>query len=151
MPPVSSSGRPVNLPDLGWELQSGAKQKLSDYKGKVVVLDFWATYCPPCLEEIPHLVELQNKHGSKGLSVIGLHVGGDEDRPKIPGFVKKLNIQYDLGYPQDELVSFLFGDTDVIPQTFVFGRDGKLLRNFSGYGPQIKTDLDAAVEQALAN
>ncbi len=151
MPPLSSSGKPVNLPDLGWELQSGAKQKLADYKGKVVVLDFWATYCPPCLEEIPHLVELQDKHGSKGLSVIGLHVGGEDDRPNIPGFVKKLSIQYDLGYPQEELVSFLFGGTDAIPQTFVFDRSGKLLQSFTGYNAQIKADLDQAVQQALAN
>jgi thiol-disulfide isomerase/thioredoxin len=151
VPPISSSGQPANLQELGWELQSGAKQKLSDLRGKVVVLDFWATYCPPCLEEIPHLVELQSKHRTQGLNVIGLNVGGDEDRPRIPGFVKKLNIKYDLGYPQDELVSFLFGDSTDIPQTFVFDRNGKLLRNFTGYSPLIKAGLDEAVEQALAN
>lgn len=151
MPPVSSSGQPVNLQELGWELQSGAKQNLSDHKGKVVVLDFWATFCPPCLEEIPHLVELQNKHKGEGLNVIGLNVGGDEDRPKIPAYVKKLNIGYDLGYPQDELVSFLFGDNDIIPKTFVFDRSGKLVRGFTGYDAQIKAELDEAVRLALAN
>lgn len=151
MPPLSSDGKTVNLQDLGWQLQSGARQKLSDHKGKVIVLDFWATYCDPCLREIPDLVELQNKHKDEGLAVIGLNVGGDEDRPYIPNFVKKLNIQYDLGYPDEELVSFLFRGVTDIPQTFVFGRDGSLVKSFLGYSPQIKADMDEAVRQALAN
>lgn len=151
MPPVSSSGKPVNLESLGWQLQSGSRQKLSDLRGKVVVLDFWATNCPPCLEEIPHLVELQNAHKEKGLNIVGLHVGDEKDRLNVPAFVQKLNIRYDLGYPDQELVGFLFGNTDAIPQTFVFDREGKLTANFTGYDPQIKAGLNKAIEQALAN
>src|ERR1700754_3807467 len=57
----------TDIQKLGWQLQSGKKQTLKDYKGKVLVLDFWATYCPPCLEEIPHLVDIQAKHATEGL------------------------------------------------------------------------------------
>jgi thiol-disulfide isomerase/thioredoxin len=150
--PVSNQMPPMaNLKDPGWRLQSGKNQKLSDLKGKVVVLDFWATYCPPCLEEIPHLVELQDKNKKNGLTVIGLNVGGDEDKPSIPKFVKKLNIKYDLGYPDEDLVTSLFGETDNIPQTFVFDRSGKLVKHVIGYGPEIKEELDMAVQRALAN
>jgi len=145
--PVST----VEIGNLGWKLSKGARQTLADYQGKVVVLDFWATYCPPCLEEIPHLVALQEKHQKEGLNIIGLNVGGDEDRPLVPDFVKKLKIQYDLGEPEQDLVETLFNGTDVIPQTFVFDRKGKLVRNFSGYGSDVRDEMDKAVQQALAN
>jgi thiol-disulfide isomerase/thioredoxin len=150
MPPLSSSGKNLKLEELGWQMEDGIKQKLADHKGKVLVLDFWATYCPPCIEEIPHLTELHDKHAADGLTVIGLNVGGDEDKPEIPAFVKKLSIKYALGYPEDDLTTFLFAGRDAIPQTFVFGRDGKLAANFTGYDPQIKDELDKAVGRELA-
>jgi len=161
--PVSVSNRPIsinnipqtnlplppskNIENLGWTLFDGRVQTLGEYKGKVVVLDFWATFCPPCLEEIPHLVELQNKYAD--LMVIGLHVGGEEDVPKVPAFVKKLKINYVLAYPEDELNKILLGNDNAIPQTFVFDRDGRLIEKFVGYDQKVKTDLDKAITQAL--
>ncbi|HXH69872.1 MAG TPA: TlpA disulfide reductase family protein [Pyrinomonadaceae bacterium] len=166
--PVSVSDRPIsinnvpqtnlplppgkNIENLGWTLFDGQTQrlgdykKLGDYKGKVVVLDFWATYCKPCLEEIPHLVELQNKYAD--LRVIGLHVGGEEDVPRVPEFVERLKINYVLAYPEDELNKVLL-DGSAIPQTFVFDRNGKLIEKFVGYDLKVKSDLDKAITQAL--
>lgn len=160
--PVSVSNRPIsinnvpptNLPlppknnvgNLGWTLFDGKAQKLDEYRGKVVVLDFWATYCPPCLEEIPHLVGLQNKYAD--LKIIGLHVGGDADRPKVPAFVEKLKINYALGYPEDELTDLLLGNNDAIPQTIVFDRNGKPIKRYVGFDEIIKAELDEAVEEA---
>lgn len=162
--PVSISNRPVSINDvpqtnlplpptknvgnLGWQTFAGESEKLADLKGKVVVLDFWATYCPPCLEEIPHLNELHNKYG-KNLQIVGLHVGGDEDRPKVPGFVKKLKINYPLATPEDELISVLFGSDDAIPQTFVFDRQGKLVKKIVGFDEIEKENLNDAILQAL--
>ena len=161
--PVSVSNRPIsinnipqtNLPlppsrnveNLGWTLFDGQAQTLGEYKGKVVVLDFWATYCPPCLEEIPHLVELQNKYAD--LKVIGLHVGGEEDVREVPAFVERLKINYVLAYPEDELSNILLGNDNAIPQTFVFDRNGKLLERFVGYDIKVKKDLDRVITQAL--
>ncbi len=161
--PVSVSNKPVsinnipqtNLPmppsknveNLGWTLFDGKTQTLGEYKGKIVVLDFWATYCPPCLEEIPHLVELQNKYAD--LKVIGLHVGGEEDKPKIPSFVEKLKINYLLAYPQDELTGVLLGDDNAIPQTVVFDRNGNPINRFVGFDEIIKVELDDAIEEAV--
>ena len=160
--PVSVSNKPVsinnipqtNLPlppsknigNLGWTLFDEKPQTLGDYKGKIVVLDFWATYCPPCLEEIPHLNELQNKYAD--LKIVGLHVGGDEDKPKIPAFVEKLKINYALAYPQDELTAILLGDDNRIPQTVVFDRNGNPINRFVGFDEIIKAELDEAIEQA---
>jgi thiol-disulfide isomerase/thioredoxin len=127
----------------------GNISKLKDFQGKVVILDFWATYCPPCIQEIPHLKELQKKYGKENLEIVGLHVGGDDDRPRVPAFVEKLKIDYPLAVPEDALTRFVFGNTDDIPQTAIFDRQGKLVKKITGFSPQIKKELDAAVEQAI--
>lgn len=158
--PVSVSNKPVlingvpqpNMPiknaeKLGWDTFEGKTEKLGEFKGKVVVLDFWATYCPPCLEEIPHLVQLQNNNAD--LRVIGLHVGGEDDRPKVPAFVEKLKINYTLAYPEDDLSAALVGADSAIPQTFVFDREGKLVRKFVGFNNLIKIELDEVIQEAL--
>jgi thiol-disulfide isomerase/thioredoxin len=73
--------------------------KLSDYKGKVVVLDFYATWCEPCRAETPRLVQMQKDYGQSGLQVIGLNVGGDDHREKVPALPKSLgsNTRLDFG------------------------------------------------------
>jgi thiol-disulfide isomerase/thioredoxin len=137
-----------NLEEMTWQKFDGTDERLKDLKGKVVILDFWATYCKPCLEGIPHFVELQKKH--QDLRVIGLHVGGEEDQPKVPAFVDKLNINYTLGYPERDLSEFLLKDDSRIPQTFVLDKIGKLVKQFVGFDDQIKADIDKAVEESLA-
>lgn len=164
--PISVSNKPVsinNVPQinqplpsakdiekLGWKTSGGVEKKLSEYRGKVVVLDFWATYCPPCLEEIPHLVNLQNKYREQNFEVIGLHVGGEEDLPKVPAFIEKLKMTYTLAFPEDKLTNILFGGQTAIPQTFVVDRAGNLVEKFVGYDLRVKNKLEKAVEKALA-
>ncbi|HXG84698.1 MAG TPA: TlpA disulfide reductase family protein [Pyrinomonadaceae bacterium] len=164
-PPVSISNKPIsargapqtNLPmppskplgEMTWNNFDGKTQKLADFKGKAVVLDFWATYCPPCLDEIPHLNELQAKYGAENLQIVGLHAGDEEDLAKVPAFAERLKINYILASPEDELLRFIFADKSEIPQTAVFNRDGKLIRKFVGFDLKIKNDLDKAVEEAM--
>lgn len=162
--PVSISNRPVSINDvpqtnvpmpppkniekLGWrDMNNQTRQTLGDLKGKVVVLDFWATYCPPCLEGIPHLVELQKNH--QDLQIVGLHVGGEEDAPKVPAFAEKLKINYTLAYPDDALSAALLGGDSAIPQTFVFDREGKFVEKFTGFDSNIKNALDMAILESL--
>lgn len=123
--------------------------KLADYRGHVVVLDFYATWCPPCREEVPHLVALQKRFGPEGLHVIGLNVGGPEDRAEIPAFVRDYKIQYELGFPADEMSELYFSDNDTIPQTYVFDRQGRLLKRFIGYDEDMPAMLEKIVRQAL--
>lgn len=152
MPPVASThGAQTNNQaesDLSWRLVDGNQKTLANYRNKVVILDFWATYCPPCEEEIPHLVELSNKY-PKELQVIGLHVGGAKDKANIADFVSKYKMSYDLGYPEQELMDFYLQGDDRIPQTLVFDRHGNLLQKFVGFTPEIKVDLDNLVQQAI--
>ena len=156
--PVSVNGVPLKdaqakplkpVREMSWTAFDGSVQKVKDFQGKVVVADFWATFCPPCIEEIPHLNALQAKYGEADLVIIGLNVGGDEDRPKIPEFAERLKIAYPLAYPEDALTAFIFGADDSIPQTVVFDRQGRLVKKIVGFNGEIKTELDDAVEAAV--
>ena len=124
--------------------------KLADYKGKVVVLDFYATWCEPCRAEIPRLVQMQKDYGASGLQVIGLNVGGDDDRQKVPAFAKEFGIEYPLGFPDDTLVDEYLTDNQDIPQAFVFDRHGELVKRFVGYNSSSGAELERIVKGALA-
>ncbi len=127
----------------------GAEQAMKSLKGKVVILDFWATYCKPCIEMIPHLKKLREKYPDS-LEVVGLHVGGGDDFPNVPAFVERLKIDYPLGTPESELSRFVFGDKTDIPQTAIFDRQGKLVVKMIGFDSTIEKEIDAAVEKAVS-
>ncbi|HZI19035.1 MAG TPA: TlpA disulfide reductase family protein [Pyrinomonadaceae bacterium] len=150
LPPAETAGQ-TNARAGGWTYLDGRRGGLEDLRGQAVVLDFYATYCPPCLEEIPHLVKLQRRHGPQGFKVIGLNVGGPEDQAKVPDFVRQLGIQYPLANPDDSLVQSFFAGESAIPQTFVFDREGRLVEHFVGYSGDIAARLERAVEAALAS
>lgn len=133
----------------GWTLLDGRRASLADYRGEVVVLDFYATYCPPCREEIPHLVELQRRYGPRGFKVVGLNVGGEEDQAKVPGYVKELDIEYQLANPDAEVVDMFLAGVSDIPQTFVIDREGRIVERFVGYDASVARRLETAVETAL--
>ena len=123
--------------------------KLADYKGKVVVIDFYATWCEPCRAEIPRLGQMQKDYGASGLQVIGLNVGGDDDRPKVPSFAKEFGIEYPLGFPDDNLVDQYLTDNQNIPQAFVFDRNGNLIKRFIGYSSKSGAELEQIVRTAV--
>lgn len=133
----------------GWVQDNNQRAKLADYKGKVVVLDFYATWCEPCRAETPHLVNLQKQYGDKGLQVIGLNVGGDDDRALVPGFAKEFGIQYPLAYPDDDLVDQMLSDNQNIPQSFVYDRNGKLIKRFIGFESSGAAQIERVIQQAL--
>ena len=146
VPPTS-----VSKVTAGWTLNNNQRVKLSDYQGKVVLLDFYATWCEPCRAETPHLVKLHEQYASQGFLVIGLNVGGDDDRDEVPSFAKEFSIQYPLAFPDDELVDSLLGDNQNIPQAFVFDRSGNLVKRFIGYGEKSGAELESVVKAAVAS
>ena len=145
MPPLKGN----SIVDMGWELTDGKRSIFSEYKGQVLVLDFYATWCVPCRDSVPHLMGLHKKYEQQGLRIVGLNVGGPEDEPEVPGFAKEFGIQYALGKPDEDLVRLLLSDIDAIPQTFVFDREGQLVDRLIGFGKESGARLDAAVESAL--
>lgn len=142
---------PVPEGVLNADLQTldGKSFQLADYAGKVVVLDLWATWCPPCRIEIPHLVELHKEFAAQGVEVIGLDVDPTETVDDVNAFAREFGINYKLGWADRSVAIALMGDNGSIPQTFVITRDGRILKRFIGFSPQ-KTGsmLRQAVEQA---
>ncbi|MGH9391837.1 MAG: TlpA disulfide reductase family protein, partial [Vicinamibacteria bacterium] len=105
--------------------------ELSSMKGKVLILDFWATWCPPCKEEVPHLVRLQSKYRDQGLQIVGLSLdqGGAGD-------VKPFAEEHDVNYAMliaDEKTTKDYGGVSMIPTTFVVDRNGVVVKRFIGY------------------
>ncbi|MCG3160169.1 MAG: Thiol-disulfide oxidoreductase ResA [Acidobacteria bacterium] len=122
-------------------------------EGKPVVLDFWATWCGPCRQEIPHLNEIDKKHGKNGLIVIGLNLENPlEDRQAAQNFVREFGMKYQNVFAPGQIYQFFNGAASSyrIPQTIVFGADGKLIKRLVGFSPQAgRAALTSAVEQAM--
>ena len=145
--------------DMGWVLpgptdaqkHDARRGKISDYRGKVLVLDLYATWCEPCRESIPHLITLQRSYGEQGLQIIGLNVGGPDDRVEVPDFAAQFGIQYPLGFPDKALEDLLLSDNDSIPQTFVFDREGKAVKRFIGYGKSTADELEQTIRRVIEN
>jgi thiol-disulfide isomerase/thioredoxin len=120
------------VPAPSWQLQdlNGKTVHSSDFKGKVVILDFWATWCPPCRAEIPGLVALQKQYGNQGLAVIGASV--DEGGADMVGeAAQKLGINYPIVLADDN-VQRAFGGITAIPATFIIDREGRIVKSHLG-------------------
>lgn len=138
-PQVAESGTPNQAPGFSLKDIAGNTVQLSDYKGKVIILDFWATWCPPCVKEIPHFNELAKKYGKDGLVVLGVSV----DRDGIAA-VEKFKQNNSIDYPvvfadqatQSQYQALLPPDMrGGIPYTFVIDRSGNIAEYFVGYRP----------------
>ncbi len=107
---------------------------LSDYRGKVILLDFWATWCPPCRKEIPGLIELYNKYRSRGFTVIGISM--NESTSDVKRFAKRLKMNYPIliGAGRDDLEP-AFG-TLLLPTSFIIARDGRICRKHDSFTPK---------------
>lgn len=142
---------PANLMQSTLTKIDGGSFKLNDYKGKVLVVNVWATWCGPCRQEIPELIQLQNKHKAKGFEVIGLNLDEGEDAEMIKEFGKEMSINYELARGESDLFREFYNVSkrDAIPQSFLIDREGKLLGVFVGGGAALKK-LIANVEKVVS-
>ena len=119
--------KPVPAP--AWRLKAldGSTVSSDQLKGKVVVLDFWATWCGPCKSEIPGYIALQKKYGADGLVIVG--ISKDDDGPKrqktVQDFVDSHGMNYKVAFSDDELEAAL-GGIDALPTTYIIDRDGQI-------------------------
>jgi thiol-disulfide isomerase/thioredoxin len=122
---VVAAKLPVVGPAPDWKLTdlTGAPLGRDALKGKVVVVDFWATWCPPCVHEIPGYIALQKKYGEKGLVIVGL--SADRAAGVVTPFAKKNGINYPLAMATPEVIE-LFGGVEGIPTTFLIDREGNI-------------------------
>lgn len=116
-----------------WQLAAlgGERVKSSDFDGKVVILNFWATWCVPCREEIPGLVELQKQYGDKGVVVVGLSL--DQGGPElVRRFVERFKINYPVVMADEKIVKD-FGSVEAVPTTFIIDREGRIAGKHIGF------------------
>lgn len=141
---------PTELMEAEIRMLDGGTIRLADYAGKVIVLDLWATWCPPCRDEIPHLVSLNDELKSRGVEFIGLTVDANDNARKLRDFAQRFGINYRIGWADEDFALAFMGDYGSIPQTFVITRDGRVLKKFVGFDPERSpARLREAIDRAL--
>lgn len=131
------------LKDIG-----GKNVQLSQYRGKMVVVEFWATWCPPCKATIPGLIAVQEKYAGEGLIVLGISIDeGDDLRSKLSAFSKEHKINYPVLLGSEE-VSGAYGVMS-IPATFLVGKDQKIISAYKGYVDDLENIMSQQIDKNL--
>lgn len=126
--PQAASQVPI-APDFSLTQLDGTPLRLSDYRGKVVLLDFWASWCAPCREEIPRFIEWQRRYGDQGLQVIGVSM--DDGIEPVRKFSRDFKMNYPVALGDQELAT-RYGGILGLPVNIVIGRDGKIVSKHVG-------------------
>jgi len=132
-------------PDFTLESLDGKSMRLSDLRGKAVLLNFWATWCGPCKIEMPWFVELQNQYGSQGLQIVGVAMD-DSGKDDIAKFAKEMGVNYPVLLGK-EAVGDEYGGVPALPESFFISRDGKIVDKIIGL--RGKAEIEDAIKKAL--
>jgi thiol-disulfide isomerase/thioredoxin len=133
---------PINLQDF-----DGKAVPSDQFKGNIIVLDFWATWCVPCIVEIPALNRLQEKYGSKGVKVLGVTMASGE-ASEVKPFIGRHKMKYTVLMGDDDQVYDL--NVVAFPTTYVVTRDMKVFRRYIGASPTKAAEIEADIEKLLA-
>ena len=145
----SSSGPRITkssvAPDFTLESLDGKSTKLSDFRGKAVLLNFWATWCGPCKIEMPWFVDLQKEYGSQGLQIVGVAMD-DSSKDDIAKFAQEMGVNYPVLLGK-EAVGEAYGGVPALPESFFIGRDGKIVDRIIGL--RGKGEIEDSIKKAL--
>ena len=140
---AASASKPIPFPDLDLEGRDGGGVRLSQLRGNVVLLNFWATWCGPCRAELPLLQDLYNRYSDRNFTVLAVNV--DNDRDRIAPFLKQHNLSLPIYYatPTDAAMMTSQG----IPTSFIVAPDGTLEKAYVGYSPEIEKEWMERVDK----
>jgi len=139
--------RGKKAPAFVLKTQDGRKVSLAEYKGKAVLINFWATWCVPCKLEMPWFVDLHKQYGEQGFEILGVDEDEAKDRSQIGKFAKKIGVNYPI-LIGDDAVSKAYGGVEVLPTSFYVGRDGKVVEEAAGLIS--RDEIEANIKKALA-
>jgi len=145
--PIGNNFKGKPAPDFALKDLSGNVVHLSDFRGKAVVLNFWATWCGPCKAEMPWFVQLQKQYGPQGLAIVGVSLDDDATPEQIAKFARQLNVNYTILLGKDDTAK-LYGGVDALPTTFYIDRNGTLVDATMGL-PE-RDELEDHVKRTLA-
>jgi len=132
-------------PDFSLESLDGKTTHLSDFRGKAVLLNFWATWCGPCKIEMPWFVDLQNQYRSQGFQIVGVAMD-DGSKEDIAKFAKDMGVNYPILIGKDS-VGDAYGGVPALPQSFLIARDGKIVDKIVGL--RGKAEIEDSIKKAL--
>lgn len=124
----------------------GKTVSLSDYKGKAVLLNFWATWCGPCKLEMPWLIQMQKKYASQGFTVLGISED-DSSTKEVSDFIAKMGVDYPV-LMYDDQMNRAYGGIDYLPTSYYIGRDGKVIIEAGGLISE--SEMEANIQKILA-
>jgi thiol-disulfide isomerase/thioredoxin len=133
---------PINLQDF-----EGKPVESDRFKGKILVLDFWATWCRPCVAEVPTLNKLQEKYGDRGVKIIGVTMASG-DAQEVKPFISRNKMKYTVLMGDDDQAYDL--NVVAFPTTYVITRDLKVFRRYIGSGPRKAAEIEADIQKLLA-
>jgi thiol-disulfide isomerase/thioredoxin len=142
-PAILSKSTPA--PDFTLETLDGTNMRLSDFRGKAVLLNFWATWCAPCKIEMPWFVDLQKQYGPRGLQIVGVAMD-DSSKEDIAKFAKDMGVNYPVLIGK-EAVGDEYGGVPALPESFFIGRDGKIVDRIIGL--KGKEEIEDSIKKAL--
>jgi peroxiredoxin len=133
-------------PDFTLRSSDGRNLRLQEQRGQVVMLNFWATWCTPCRQEMPHLNRLHDKYGASGFTLLAVNV--DDDRAKALGLAAKLGLKFSVLLDADKSVSRLY-DLSAMPSTVLIDRDGRVRHVHRGYRDGYELTYDRQIRELL--
>ncbi|MBW4025773.1 MAG: TlpA family protein disulfide reductase [Acidobacteria bacterium] len=126
---------------------NGRKTSLSDYRGKAVLINFWATWCAPCGVELPWFVQLRKQYAAQGFEILGIDEDEPDDRKNVPAFSQKVGLNYPVLY-SDDAVDKAYNCCDYYPMSIYVGRDGRVVEETGGLGT--REEIEANIRKALS-
>jgi cytochrome c biogenesis protein CcmG, thiol:disulfide interchange protein DsbE len=128
--------------------EAGAELRLADYRGKVVVVDFWASWCVPCRRSFPWMNAMHARYGDRGLVVIGVNV--DRERAAAEQFLAEVPADFRIHYDTDGRLAEEFG-VEAMPSSYVIGRDGEIVTRHLGFKVRSQDEYEALLVDALGD
>jgi len=144
---VPQKGSPA--PAIKVVTTSGQNVTFANYRGYVLVMEFFATWCDGCRESIPHLISLNKKYGKQGLQILGLNPGvGGDDLQQVRQFVREQHINYPVAFADDDmLINYA---VQPIPAIFIIDKKGVLVEKYVGFNPAIQESMEKTIKTLLA-
>lgn len=144
-PAAAATAQTKPAPDFELKTLDGRTVKLSDFRGKAMVLNFWATYCGPCRVEMPWLIDFYARYKSQGLEIVGISMD-DGDQEQVAAFGKEFNVNYTI-VMGNHAVGDAYGGARFLPQTFLVNREGRIIKSIVGI--KSRNDFEESIKLLL--